>query len=67
LDIKINKLTLTESQISKGYFSPYQRQEATMQNENNEREPVLTRGEKIVVAIAITVNALLSVLWAIVN
>jgi len=35
-----------------------------MQNENNEKEPVLTRGEKIVIAIAITVNALLSVLWA---
>jgi len=31
------------------------------------KEPVLTKGEKIVVAIAITVNALLSVLWAIVN
>jgi len=32
-----------------------------------QKEPVLSKGEKIVVVIAITVNAILSVLWAIVN
>ena len=62
MDVTVNKLALTESEISEGYFSYQERQEVAMK-----KEPVLTKGEKIVVTIVITVNAILSVLWAIVN